>query len=138
MRYDERPVHEHVMTDGLVGELSEPLVHFPYASLGEYFAKLERYSRWWAEQNFARGRRTRAWTIALKPPARFFSMYVLRAGFLDGAAGVIVAALAAMSVGAKYARLWELCRESGIGNRESMGPEVVPIPDSRFPIPRDE
>ena len=110
MRYDERPVHEHVMTDGVVGDLREPFIHYPYASLSEYFAKLERYSGWWAEQNFARGRRTRAWTIALKPPARFFSMYVLRAGFLDGAAGVIVAALAAMSVAAKYARLWELQR----------------------------
>ncbi len=113
MRYDERPVHEHVMTDGQVGELAEPLIHYPYASLGEYFAKLERYSRWWAEQSFARGKRTRAWTIALKPPARFFSMYVLRAGFLDGAAGVIVAVLAAMSVAAKYARLWELQRGLG-------------------------
>ena len=117
MRYDERPVHEHVMTDGLVGELTEPLIHYPYASLGEYFAKLDRYSRWWAEQNFARGRRTRAWTIAVKPPVRFFSMYVLRAGFLDGAAGVIVAALAAMSVAAKYARLWEM--QTGLGTRDS-------------------
>ena len=107
-RYDERPVHEHVMTDGPVGELAEPLLHYPYASLGEYFAKLDRYSRWWAEQSHARGRRTSAWTIAFRPPARFFSMYVLRAGFLDGAAGVIVAVLAAMSVAAKYARLWEL------------------------------
>ena len=95
------------MTDGPVGELNEPLMHYPYASLGEYFAKLDRYSRWWAEQSFARGRRTSALTIALRPPARFFSMYVLRAGFLDGGAGVIVAALAAMSVAAKYARLWE-------------------------------
>ena len=118
MRYDERPVHEHVMTDGLVEELSQPLLHYPYASLGEYFAKLDRYSRWWAEQNFGRGRRTRAWTIAIKPPARFFSMYVLRAGFLDGAAGVIVAALAAMSVAAKYARLWELQKA---GTRDESG-----------------
>ena len=110
MRYDERPVHEHVMTDGAVGELREPFIHYPYASLSEYFGKLERYSGWWAQQSFARGKRTRAWTIALKPPARFFAMYVLRAGFLDGAAGVIVAALAAMSVAAKYARLWELQR----------------------------
>jgi (heptosyl)LPS beta-1,4-glucosyltransferase len=110
MRYDERPVHEHVMTDGIVDDLTAPLLHYPYASLGEYFAKLDRYSRWWAEQNFARGRRTGAWTIAVKPPARFFSMYILRAGFLDGAAGVIVAVLAAMSVAAKYARLWELQR----------------------------
>ena len=108
MRYDERPVHEHVVADGPVGELEEPMLHYPYASLGEYFAKLDRYSRWWAEQSFERGRRVGTWTIAVKPPARFFSMYVLRGGFLDGAAGVLVAALAAMSVAAKYARLWEL------------------------------
>ena len=125
-------MHEH-RADGPVGEPERP-IHYPVASLGEYFEKLERYSRWWAEQNFARGKRTRAWTIALKPPARFFSMYVLRAGFLDGAAGVIVAALAAMSVAAKYARLWELGRETGTGKRETRLPDAVPIPDSPFPI----
>ena len=113
------------MTDGPVGELAEPMMHYPYASLGEYFAKLERYSRWWAEQNFARGKRTRAWTIVLKSPARFFSMYVLRAGFLDGAAGVIVAALAAMSVAAKYATLWELQRGTGNGGPRTKHPRDV-------------
>ena len=145
MRYDERPVHEHVLVQGPVSDLAEPMIHYPYASIGEYFAKLERYSRWWAEQNAARGRRTRAWTIAIKPPARFLSMYVLRGGFLDGAAGVIVAALAAMSVAAKYARLWELGRrppagggQMGFGNRGSTRREAVTIPDSRFPIPGGE
>ena len=108
MRYDERPVHEHVVADGPVGELAAPMLHYPYASLGEFFAKLDRYSRWWAVQSYERGRRVGVWTVALKPPARFLSMYVWRGGFLDGAAGVIVAALAAMSVAAKYARLWEL------------------------------
>ncbi|HEX6051233.1 MAG TPA: glycosyltransferase family 2 protein [Gemmatimonadaceae bacterium] len=107
MRYDERPVHEHVVADGPVGELAEPMLHYPYASLGEFFAKLDRYSRWWAEQSYERGRRVGVWTVAVKPPARFLSMYLLRGGFLDGAAGVVVAALAAMSVAAKYARLWE-------------------------------
>ena len=132
LRYDERPVHEHVVTDGPVGELAEPMMHYPYASLGEYFAKLDRYSRSWAQQSHARGRRTSALTVALRPPARFFSMYVLRGGFLDGAAGVIVAALAAMSVAAKYARLWEVqlngtgdwglpegTRDSGLGTGDS-------------------
>jgi glycosyltransferase involved in cell wall biosynthesis len=108
MRYDERPVHEHVVADGPVGDLRSPMLHYPYASLGEYFAKLDRYSRWWAEQSFARGRRVGAWTLAVRPPMRFFTMYFLRGGILDGAVGVIVAALAAMSVAAKYARLWEL------------------------------
>ena len=108
MRYDERPVHEHVVADGPVGELASPMLHYPYASLGEYFAKLDRYSRWWAEQSFARGRRVGAWVIAVRPPLRFLTMYFLRGGIRDGGAGVIVAALAAMSVAAKYARLWEL------------------------------
>jgi glycosyltransferase involved in cell wall biosynthesis len=141
MRYDERPVHEHVITDGVVGELSEPLIHFPYASLAEYFAKLDRYSRWWSEQSFARGRRTSAWTIAVRPPARFVSMYVLRLGFLDGARGVIVAALAAMSVAAKYARLWELQRGAVTGKprpeTEAASAEqpTASAPRSRFPVP---
>jgi glycosyltransferase involved in cell wall biosynthesis len=139
MRYDERPVHEHVMTDGPVGELKQPLIHFPYATLAEYFAKLDRYSRWWAEQSLARGRRTSAWTIALKPPARFLSMYVIRAGFLDGTPGVIVAALAAMSVAAKYARLWELQRGAGTGHREqgaaSSDRNSGSVPGSPVPVP---
>ena len=119
LRYDERPVHEHVLTDGAVGELAEPMIHYPYASLDEYFAKLDRYSRWWAQQSHAKGRRTGALTVAFRPPARFFSMYVLRGGFLDGAAGVIVAALAAMSVCAKYARLWALQRGMNRGTGDS-------------------
>ena len=35
-------------------------------------------------------------------------MYLLRGGFLDGAHGLVLAVLAAMSVGAKYARLWAM------------------------------
>ena len=138
-RYDERPVHEHVITDGPVGELAEPLLHYPYASLGEYFAKLDRYSRWWAEQSHARGRRTSAWTIAFRPPARFFSMYVLRAGFLDGAAGVIVAVLAAMSVAAKYARLWEQQqRELGTQQQRGLGTGDWGLGSGRSRVDREE
>ncbi len=34
LRYDERPVHEHVIVSGAIGEVAEPLLHTPYASLG--------------------------------------------------------------------------------------------------------
>lgn len=111
LRYDERPVHEHVVVEeARVGALDGVLTHEPYASLDEYFAKLERYTRDWASQQHARGRRAAIWMPALKPPTRFFSMYVLRRGFLDGPEGLILAVLAALSVGAKYARLWALGR----------------------------
>ncbi len=82
MRYDERPVHEHVLTGGeAVGVLRAPLLHTPYATLEEYFEKLVRYSRWWAQQAHAAGRRCSLGDLLVRPPARVFSMLVLRGGW---------------------------------------------------------
>lgn len=106
MRYDGSRVHERVVTSAPIGLLAGALLHFPYPSLDAYFEKLDRYSRWWADDQAARGRRTSAAAVVSRPPARFVSMYLLRAGFLDGAPGAVLAALAATSVLAKYARLW--------------------------------
>jgi glycosyltransferase involved in cell wall biosynthesis len=108
LRYNANMVHEHVdVTNGSIGEVKNKLLHYTYNSLDQYFEKFDRYSRWWAEQNFAKGRRGSAAAIAFKPPARFVSMYVVRGGFRDGARGLVLACLAAASVMAKYARLWE-------------------------------
>jgi glycosyltransferase involved in cell wall biosynthesis len=107
LRYNANLVHEHVDVIGETGELRNALLHYTYNSLDQYFEKFNRYSRSWAEQNFARGRRGTAAAVVFKPPARFVSMYLLRGGFLDGAHGLALACLAAASVMAKYARLWE-------------------------------
>jgi glycosyltransferase involved in cell wall biosynthesis len=118
LRYDERPVHEHVIVDGSrVGSLGEPLLHTPYATLDEYFEKLDRYSGSWAKQHFERGRRAKPWMMVIKPRARFFTMYLLRGGWLDGTPGLVLAVLASMSVAAKYAKLWELGRLEAPGSR---------------------
>ena len=110
LRYDASLVHEHVEVTGETGTLKNALLHYTYTSLDQYFEKFNRYSRWWAEQNHARRRRGSAAAVVFKPPARFISMYLLKGGFLDGGPGVILACLAAASVMAKYARLWELSR----------------------------
>lgn len=115
LRYDERPVHEHVVTSAEPGVLDEPLLHHPYASLGQYFEKLGRYSRDWAAQNHARGKRVSAWSVVARPPARFVSALVWRGGWRDGAHGVVIATLAAMSVAAKYAHLWAMDRRAESG-----------------------
>jgi (heptosyl)LPS beta-1,4-glucosyltransferase len=108
LRYNANLVHEHVdVTPASVGEVSNSLLHYTYVSLDQYFEKFDRYSRGWAEQNFARGRRGTAAAVVFKPPARFIGMYLLKGGFRDGARGLVLACLAAASVMAKYARLWE-------------------------------
>jgi glycosyltransferase involved in cell wall biosynthesis len=108
LRYNNNRVHESVKVDGVVGELKCKLLHYPYTSLDQYFEKFNRYAQWWAEQNYEKGRRTGALPVIVKPPAKFISMFLLRGGFLDGATGAVVAALASASVMAKYARLWEM------------------------------
>ncbi len=106
-RYNASQVHEHVEIAGVAGQLSAALLHYTYTSLDQYFEKFERYSRWWADQHHTKGRRGTAAAVFFKPPARFFRMYVLKSGWRDGAHGLILACLAAASVMAKYARLWE-------------------------------
>jgi glycosyltransferase involved in cell wall biosynthesis len=108
LRYDASLVHEHVdVTGGSIGEVRNKLLHYTYTSLDQYFEKFDRYSRWWAEQNFAKGRQGSAAAVFFKPPAKFVGMYFFKGGFRDGAHGLVLACLAAASVMAKYARLWE-------------------------------
>jgi len=112
LRYDTRPVHEHVIVSGRVGLLGEPLLHIPYATLDEYFEKLLRYSRWWAEQNLARGRRAGVLDLTFRPVARFLTMLIVKGGWRDGGHGVVIAVLGAISVAAKYAQLWSIQRRA--------------------------
>ncbi len=82
--------------------------------MDSWFEKLDRYSRWWAEDKYDRGRRARITSVIFRPPLRFITMYLLRGGWMDGARGALLACMASVSVMAKYARLWEL------GNRDNL------------------
>lgn len=117
LRYDERPVHEHVITTSEPGLLSEALLHLPYANLGEYFEKLGRYSRDWAQQNRERGRTVTVFGLLARPQLRFVSTLLLRGGWRDGWQGVVISALAGVSVASKYAHLWALQNESRAGSK---------------------
>jgi glycosyltransferase involved in cell wall biosynthesis len=108
LRYNENRVHEHVITTTEPAALAASLLHYPYPSLDVYFDKFTRYSRWWAQDKAQKGRRASIASVVCKPPARFVSMYLFRLGFLDGARGAVLAALAATSVCAKYVRLWAM------------------------------
>jgi hypothetical protein len=59
------------------------------------------------------GRRARAVDVPVHPPAAFLRNYILRRGFLDGSAGLILSVVNACSVLLKFAKLWELQRTAG-------------------------
>ncbi len=109
-RYADVRVHEKIITDGETARLPGVLYHDTVRSMAQYFEKFDRYTTWGAEDLHARGRRASLSALLLRPPARFFKMYVLRLGFLDGGAGLVLCLLAACNVLLKYIKLWGMGR----------------------------
>ena len=107
-RLDDRLVHESVRIEGAMGRLPGHLEHRSYRSLSHHWEKMGVWVGLWAEQALREGKRARGTDILLRPPLRFIKGYLLKAGFLDGIAGLVLAFMDAVYVGAKYARLLEL------------------------------
>ncbi|MDO8804867.1 MAG: glycosyltransferase family 2 protein [Elusimicrobiota bacterium] len=85
-RFLPLPVHERLEVDGPVGALKEPLLHYPYSDAEDMEKKLAFYSEILA-RSYELKKRSRLF-ILLRPFTRFFSAYLLKLGFLDGAAGL--------------------------------------------------
>jgi glycosyltransferase involved in cell wall biosynthesis len=104
-RWTDDPVHEHVIADTPVGRIKGDLLHMSAESLDAYVAKQNRYTTLQAEALFARGARASAAQLVLSPLVRFVRFYVLRLGFLDGAAGFVHIAIGSFASFMKYAKL---------------------------------
>jgi glycosyltransferase involved in cell wall biosynthesis len=106
-----RNPHGRLAVAGRVERLPGDLQHFSYRDLADQLERIRRFSAIEAREMFATGRRARIRAMALRPPARWLRAYVLKAGFLDGVPGFVIAGMTAFHVFLKYARLWDLERE---------------------------
>jgi glycosyltransferase involved in cell wall biosynthesis len=97
--------HDTVDVDGSVGPLDGDLLHDSYRSLADHRRAIERLAASWAASAAADGRRTRPWDLTLRPAAHFLKNYLLRLGFLEGRAGVLICAMGALHVFTKYREL---------------------------------
>lgn len=104
--FPSAPVHEQVEVRGALGDMTGAIEHRSYESWTDCRDKLVRYAAAGAEKARRAGRRAGPLDVALRPPLRFARMYLLQAGFLDGARGLAVCALGATQVFLKYLELW--------------------------------
>jgi (heptosyl)LPS beta-1,4-glucosyltransferase len=124
-RYGDDLVHENVRPDpGMrVVRLRGELLHYTYRDLEHYLTKSAAYAAAWATMRQRQGRRSSLAQGVLHGLVCFVRMYLLRAGFLDGRAGFLLALLSAHSTFAKYADLW-VRGEQPPGIRENADPRV--------------
>jgi glycosyltransferase involved in cell wall biosynthesis len=107
-RFRDVAVHEALEVTGRTGHLRGALLHATYRSVADFVERADRYSTLAAQDLAARGTRVSWPDFLFRPAARFFSMYLLRAGFLDGGHGLLLALLYAYYVLLRTAKTWEL------------------------------
>lgn len=111
-RFSDDLVHERLIVDGDVRTASFRIEHDSITSRADAEDKIVRYSTAAAQQMFTRGRRAGALQAPLHGWAAFLKTFILRAGFLDGAAGWDVADYNRRYAYEKWRRLAELSRNA--------------------------
>jgi glycosyltransferase involved in cell wall biosynthesis len=111
-------VHERMEVKGEVGLLKNDLLHYPYNGIiSGQIQTIDAFSTLLAQDLHDRGKRFRPILLLLRPPFKFIEVYLLRLGFLDGMAGLIIALSSAYALFVRYVKLREL--QNGIGYRPS-------------------
>lgn len=104
-RWSDDAVHERVVSAGPVGTLAGDLYHDSAESLENYLEKQNRYSTLAASAALAAGKRSSVTRLLFSPLLRFIKFYVLRAGFLDGAPGLVHILIGCYASFAKHAKM---------------------------------
>lgn len=101
-------VHEVWNVKGKLGELENAIVHYPHQSMVEFLSEINYYTDIRAEELFHQKVRVRWWDIIIYPKAKFIMNYFLRAGFLDGIEGLILAIAMSFHSFLVRGKLWQL------------------------------
>lgn len=104
-RFSDDLVHERLLTERPVGRLREHLIHYSYLTLDDVLAKLNAYSSGRARDLRARGRRGGLMRALGHGLWTFLRGYVLRAGFLDGGHGLMLAIYNAQTTYYRYLKM---------------------------------
>ena len=110
-RFSDDLVHERLIVNGAVGTLREPLLHEAIRDLDEALTKMNAYSTAGALMQLKRGRNATLADAVWHGVWTFFRTYVLRAGFLDGREGFLLAVSNAEGAYYRYLKLMLLAEQ---------------------------
>lgn len=103
-------VHERLVFQGDAVALAAPLLHITYKDLDEVITKINQYSSLGARNNYQKGKRGSLASALAHGSWAFVRTYILRAGFLDGAEGLMLAISNAEATYYRYLKLMYLSK----------------------------
>jgi glycosyltransferase involved in cell wall biosynthesis len=106
--------HDKIVVQGntVVEQLRGDILHYSYYTIAEHVAQNNKFSTISAESLFAQGKKTTLLNIIANPAWAFFHGYILRAGFLDGLFGFVVAIQISHLTFLKHLKLYLLLKSS--------------------------
>jgi glycosyltransferase involved in cell wall biosynthesis len=104
-RFSEDQGHDRLIVNGAIGRPSEPIQHETITDLDQLIDKMNAYSAMTARNLHQRGRRASIFTALLHGGWAFIRTYFLRAGFLDGGKGLMLAISNAENSYYRYVKL---------------------------------
>lgn len=105
-RFSDALVHESVQLQGSVAQLKQNLLHYSYLDFDDVLNKLNNYSGAAAVMLDRRGKQGGLRQAIIHGLWAFFRTYILRAGFLDGREGFMLAVMNAENSYYRYIKLW--------------------------------
>ncbi len=115
-RFNDNAVHENIMDEGMKKEAIEGnMKHYSYMSISDFIIKADRYSTLFATDNVGKKSSSPAKAF-FNGLYSFFRTYILKRGFLDGYAGLIIAFSHMVTNFYKYIKLYEMNVEQKRGN----------------------
>lgn len=110
-RLNDNLLHENIIDKGLMlVELQGNVKHYSYSSISDFIIKSDRYSTIFANENVGK-KSSSPFKAFANATSTFIKIYILKKGFLDGYAGLVVSVSQATSNFYKYIKLYEKNKE---------------------------
>ncbi|WP_319408671.1 glycosyltransferase family 2 protein [uncultured Desulfosarcina sp.] len=106
--FSDSRVHERWIAEGPIVELAGCIDHYSFRDYADMIEKLQHYSSLAAQEMMGRKTRVNCCSPLLHGGWTFFSVYVLKLGFIYGLDGLIISLLNAGGSFMKYAKYWEM------------------------------
>lgn len=111
-------VHEQMKVEGKTDYLKGHLLHYPFPTFGEYLVKLNRYTSLRAQEHLhsrlSLNLSSASKYLLVVPVKKFFTLYFLFKGFLDGFPGFVFSLFSGLQEAIAYFKYWQIKNEEKI------------------------
>ncbi len=105
--WTEPAIHEALTVSGATEYFTSPIEHYSFPDQRSHILKNVEYAGHAKDQLLSRNKSAGIFDLVFRPLWKFFDIYIIKQGFLDGRAGLFIAAHSSYALFLRYTYLYE-------------------------------